>query len=116
MADFPGKVFGVLEPLDSVEYGDPSPNRQIDLAPLTRLLCAQLGLDGDIVELMRALVEDDRDGPIHIAHLLGVCEYVARVTGGHVPAGAHAAGENLTWGLMMTSTAGHNLPRAAKAL
>ena len=58
----------------------------VDPAPLARLIGILLKLvDGDVGEHIAAVAGDDRDGPIHIAHLLGACQYAAHQAGGSVP-------------------------------
>jgi hypothetical protein len=62
------------------------PVREVDPAPLARLIGVLLKLiDGDIGEHIAAIADDDQDGPVHIAHLLGACQFAASKAGGTVP-------------------------------
>jgi hypothetical protein len=57
-----------------------------DPAPLARLIAVDLGIiDGDVTQAARAIAEDERHGPIHIAHLLAACEFAAIQVGGSMP-------------------------------
>lgn len=58
--------------------------REVDPAPLARLLCATLRIVGDPAVEMQALAED-RDGPIHIVRLLAACEYTVQQATGRMP-------------------------------
>jgi hypothetical protein len=97
----PGKL-GALGWVDSPDYvGRPEDRRglvvyDVDPAPLARLIAMDLQIiDGDAMEAARAIAEDDRDGPIHIAHLIAACEYAARQVGGHMPVAAPGSGFGL---------------------
>jgi hypothetical protein len=75
--------------VDSPDFGGSPADRRIprvydvDPAPLARLIAVALkAVPGDWGKLVRELAEDDRDGPIHLVHLLAACEYAARRTGG----------------------------------
>jgi hypothetical protein len=75
--------------VDSPDYGGRPENRRglrvydVDPAPLARLVATKLGITGiSLAEAARAVADDERDGPIHIAHLAAACEYAAAQTGG----------------------------------
>jgi hypothetical protein len=99
----PGKL-GALQWVDSPDYGGRPEDRRglrvydVDPAPLARLIAVDLGvIAGDFAEAARAIAEDDRDGPIHIAHLIAACEYAAAQSGGSMPVTAPgASGYSLT--------------------
>jgi hypothetical protein len=82
-------MFGEFMWVDSPDFGGSAAERRIprvydiDPAPLARLIAVGLRVvPGDWGELARQLAEDERDGPIHLVHLLAACEYAARRTGG----------------------------------
>jgi hypothetical protein len=82
-------ILGEFQWVDSPEYGGDVGDRRglvahdVDPAPLARLVAVKLGIiDGDLGEAARAVAEDERDGPIHMAHLLAACQYGAVRTGG----------------------------------
>jgi len=85
-------VFGSFQWVDSPDFGEHPGSRRVphaydvDPAPLARLIGMSLKIiDGDLSESMTAIAADDRDGPIHLVHLLAACEYAARQTGGSLP-------------------------------
>jgi hypothetical protein len=85
-------VFGSLQWVDSPDFGEHPARRRIphaydvDPAPLARLIGVALQIiDAGLSESMTAIATDDRDGPIHLVHLLAACEYAARKTGGGLP-------------------------------
>lgn len=93
-------VFGDLQWVDSPDYGEPTENRRVqrmydvDPAPLARLIATYTSIiTGDLDAAMHAVADDDRDGPIHIVHLLGACEYAGRQYGGGLPTGSTPLGE-----------------------
>lgn len=70
--------------VSSLDYGV-TPAREVDPAPLVRLVSAWCDVDGDPAPVRartREVAEDAEDGPIHLARLLGTIEAVARRTGG----------------------------------
>jgi hypothetical protein len=117
-AGVPG-VFGDLQWVDSPDFGDEPEDRRIgsvydvDPAPLSRVLGAILGIaSDDLTERMRELANDDRDGPIHIIHLLGACEYAANQTGGGMPGAAFAPGDFASQ-LITAAVSGGALPASS---
>lgn len=108
-------VLGELMWVTASEYDDSEQGgREVDPAPLARLLCAALQISGDLGEEMQAIANDNDDGPVHIVHLLAACEYAARATGGHVMQAA--GGDRVTQLLMLTTSVGQTLPLVCKAL
>ncbi|MFF5261432.1 hypothetical protein ACFY4C_21015 [Actinomadura viridis] len=104
----PGTL-GDLQWVDSPDYGEDPRNRRIpkvydvNPAPLARMLAAALHITGDdVTDRMRELADDERDGPIHLVHLLGACEYAAQQTGGGLPGSGAPAGTPTT--LAITET------------
>jgi hypothetical protein len=115
-------VFSDLQWVDSPDFGDEPEDRRIgslydvDPAPLAKVLGAILGLtDDNLTERMHELADDDRDGPIHIVHLLGACEYAAIQTGGEMPGAAFAPGDFATQ-LLTSTVSGGALPALVGAL
>lgn len=97
----PGKL-GDLGWVDSPDYGGRPEDRRglvvydVDPAPLARLIATDLQIiDGDASGAVRAVAEDDRDGPIHIAHLIAACEFTARQVDGHMPGAGAGPGFGL---------------------
>ncbi|MEV4252269.1 hypothetical protein AB0J52_03755 [Spirillospora sp. NPDC049652] len=117
----PGLI-GDLQWVDSTDFGGEPEDRRImsmydiDPAPLARLLATYLGiLDGDVTDRMREIADDDRDGPIHMVHLLGACEYAARNTSGGLPSPATPGVPSPT-ALLVAATSGGALPALVNAL
>ena len=82
-------IFGEFQWVDSPEYGGGVGDRRglvahdVDPAPLARLVAVKLGIiDGDLGDAARVIAEDERIGPVHVAHLLAACQYGAVRTGG----------------------------------
>lgn len=70
--------------VSSLDYGE-TPAREVDPAPLVRLVSAWYDAPGDPVALRartREVAEDAADSPIHLTSILGTIEAVARRTGG----------------------------------
>lgn len=95
----PGLLDGI-QWVDSPDYGGRPEDRRIprvydvDPAPLARLLSVQLGtIEGDEADSMRVLAKHP-DAPVHMAHLLGACEYAARKTGGSMTQAVSPAADN----------------------
>jgi hypothetical protein len=91
-------LLGRLQWVDSPDYGGRPEDRRglvvhdVDPAPLARLVAGTLGvIDADPADVARAIAEDERDGPIHIAHLIAACEYGAIRTGGSMGSVASGA-------------------------
>lgn len=87
---FPG-FLGEVQWVDSPDYGGRPEDRRaphiydVDPAPLARLVGVALGIiDGDIAGAAEAIATDERDGPIHMAHLAAACQYGADRTGGSI--------------------------------
>lgn len=85
-----GKVLD-LQWVDTSDFGERPADRRsrktydLDPAPLDRLLAAAI-LTGHVDgKHMHAIADDDRDGPIHIVHLMAACEVAAREVGGGLP-------------------------------
>ncbi|WP_067832903.1 hypothetical protein [Actinomadura kijaniata] len=117
----PGLI-GDLQWVDSPDFGDAPEDRRIprvydvDPAPLARMIAAYLQLtDESVTEVMREIAGDDRDGPIHIVHLLGACERAAKATGGGLPGAANPLGHG-TAGLISMAISGEALPALVEAL
>ena len=75
-----------LDRVNAADYGDPAEPRgaprDVDPAPLAWMLSVHLGtVQGDPAASMRVLAEGP-DAEVHLARLLGACEYAARQTGG----------------------------------
>lgn len=97
---------------DNVSDGD---DREVDPAPLSRLVCLELEIiDGNLHQEADAIAADDRDGPIHLVHLLAACEYAAQATGGlpgpDTPQGPHGVK------ILRESGSGEGIPVLAAAL
>jgi hypothetical protein len=56
--------------------------QEVDPAPLVRLMVAAIGDNSDLLDLMEEVATDERDGPIHIVHLIAACDLAARDVGG----------------------------------
>lgn len=87
-ADLPG-MLGEFMWVDSPDFGGDVADRRIprvydvDPTPLAQLIGVALKLvPRDWGTTARELAADERDGPIHLVHLLAACEYAARCTGG----------------------------------
>jgi hypothetical protein len=90
----PGEI--PVDTVDADEYRDPDEpragRRDVDPAPLAWLLSVQLGtVQGDLAGSMRVLAEGP-DADVHLARLLGACEYAARKTGGSLARVTYPAG------------------------
>lgn len=115
-------VFGDLQWVDSPDYGERPEDRRVprtydvDPAPLAYLIATYLKLvEGDLSTAMRAVADDHRDGPIHIAHLLGACEYTGHQFGGGLPTSSTPLGEGSSH-LMSAALAGDSLATLVDAL
>jgi hypothetical protein len=115
-------VFGDLQWVDSPDYGEAPENRRVprtydvDPAPLARLIAAYLHLNnGDLSAAMGEVAGDDRDGPIHIVHLLAACEHAAMQTGGGMPGSSGFTGDAGTR-LISSAVSGEALPALVDAL
>lgn len=112
-------MLGSFQWVDSPDFGEHPGRRRaphaydVDPAPLARLIGVSLQIiDGDLSESMTAIAADDRDGPIHLVHLLAACEYAARRTGGGLPGpGAPRPADLLT-----EAVSGGGLPALTAAL
>jgi hypothetical protein len=109
--------------VDSREYGrdasEPHPRSHyaVDPAPLASLVAAVIGLRDDLHECMKAIAEDDENGPIHLIHLLAACEFAARDVGGGLPSDGSIPGSLTTHGGFITATVSpHVLPSLVRAL
>lgn len=109
--------------VDSREYGRDSSERQprshyaVDPAPLASLVAAVIGLRDDLHECMKAIAEDDKNGPIHLIHLLAACEFAARDVGGGLPSDGSIPGSLTTHGGFITaSVSPYVLPSLVRAL
>jgi hypothetical protein len=115
-------VFGDFMWVDSPDFGDDPADRRIaqtddvDPAPLARMIAALLRIGpGKVTDHMRQIADDNRDGPIHLVHLLAACEYAARETGGGMP-GPDAPTGNQSTRLMTAEVSGDGIPRLMAAL
>lgn len=114
-------MLGDMQWVDTPDFGDSPEDRRIervydlDPAPLARLLATYIGLiKDDLTTRMRDIADDDRDGPIHLVHLLGSCEYAARRTGGRMP--GSGATPSSGHDLMIMAVSGQALPALVDAL
>lgn len=73
---------GQIQPLSAVQYGDEQTSRDVNPAPLRRVLRAWLAGSNDLGDRMQAIASDDRDGPLHIVRLLAVVDLTSRKLGG----------------------------------
>jgi hypothetical protein len=119
----PGEI--PVDPVDADDYRDPDEprrgRRDVDPAPLAWLLSVQLktvesdppGSTRVLVGSMRVLAEGS-DADIHLARLLGACEYAARKTGGTLARVVHPAGDgSVLWDAVQALVSG-GLGAAAK--
>jgi hypothetical protein len=88
-----GPIFQNIAWVDSCDYGGLPEDRRrgsledVDPAPLAAFVAAAIGLREDLVECAKVIAKDDRDGPIHLVHLIAACDYAARDVGGSLPTG-----------------------------
>jgi hypothetical protein len=124
-------LLGRLHWVDSPDFGGRAEDRRaphtndVDPAPLARLVAVKLGIiDGDLGEAARAIAEDERDGPVHMAHLLAACQYGAVRTGGSIGSVARGPASEpfsdlcralLKDGQAATATAAKSLSQADRA-
>jgi hypothetical protein len=115
-------TFADMQWVDSPDFGDAPEDRRIkrvydvDPAPLARVIATYLGLiNDDLSGAMRDLANDDKDGPIHLVHLLGACEHAARGTGGGMPGSDGPRGDGAAR-LISASVSGDALPALVDAL
>jgi hypothetical protein len=107
--------------VDSCDFGGDPENRRIDYvydinpAPLARLLACAMGIgDNELQDCINVIAEDDRDGPIHIVHLLVSCEYAANATGGSMYRPGLSAGP--AHDLLTLAASGDSIPYLVEAL
>lgn len=118
-----GAIIPKMYWVSSWEYGGgasephPSSYYEVDPAPLASLVAAVIGLRDDLHECMKAIAEDDENGPIHLIHLLAACEYAARDVGGGLPSDGSIPGSLATFGGIITATVSPQvLPSLVRAL
>jgi hypothetical protein len=116
-------ILSDIQWVDSPEFGDEPEQRRIPTlhdvnpAPLARVLAVMLELTGDdLGNRMRELADDDRDGPIHLVHLLAACEYAARMTGGGLPGGPRSGGGDPATMLLTATVSGQGVPALVAAM
>jgi hypothetical protein len=91
LAECPDTVIPDFFWVDSRSYGRgpfesrPKSYYAIDPAPLAALVAAVLGFRDDLLECMKAIAEDDQDGPIHLVRLIAACEAAASDVHGGLP-------------------------------
>lgn len=115
-------MFSDFQWVDSPDFGEPPERRRtdfvydVDPAPLARVIGTVLGLtEDDLGGRMRELANDDRDGPIHLVHLLGACEHAAQMTGGGMPGPGFPPGDAGSQ-LKTSAVSGAGLPSLVQAL
>ena len=123
MTGLSGTIIPKMHWVDSREYGtdasEPQPRSYyaVDPAPLASLVAAVIGLRDDLHECMKAIAEDDENGPIHLIHLLAACEHAARDVKGGLPSDGSISANLTTHGGIITATVSpHVLPSLVRAL
>ncbi len=119
----PGAIIPKMHWVDSREYGrdsseaHPRSHYAVDPAPLASLVAAVIGLRDDLHECMKAIAEDDENGPIHLIHLLAACEFSAQDVRGGLPSDGSIPASLTTHGGIITATVSpYVLPSLVRAL
>jgi hypothetical protein len=90
---------------------------RVDPAPLAAFVAAAIGLRDDLIDCMKAIAEDDQDGPIHLIHLLAACQLAAEGVEGSLPSdGSEPEIFKTRGGFIVASVSPVVLPSLVRAL